>query len=53
MTLNTKRLVKSDSDIKLFRMEDGKVTQLIGFAVSVEKSLQNLAEGQVEPLRVS
>jgi len=36
------------SDIKLFRMENGKAKQLVGSAVAVEKSLQNLIEQHME-----
>src|SRR5918995_6214126 len=36
------------SDIKLFRIADGLVTQLAGTSVAVEKSLQHLIENHLE-----
>jgi Endonuclease NucS len=38
------------SDIKLFRIADGSVTQLAGTSVAVEKSLQQLIETHLEEL---
>src|SRR5215211_8104747 len=38
------------SDIKLFRIADGSVTQLAGTSVAVEKSLQHLIEEHLEEL---
>src|SRR5215210_4880910 len=38
------------SDIKLFRIADGSVTQLAGTSVAVEKSLQHLIEKHLEEL---
>lgn len=38
------------SDIQLFRLKDGKAFELAGRAVSLEKELQALIEGQMEPL---
>jgi RecB family endonuclease NucS len=38
------------SDIKLFRIADGSVTQLAGTSVAVEKSLQLLIERHLEEL---
>src|SRR5215210_2963960 len=38
------------SDIKLFRIGDGSVTQLAGTSVAVEKSLQQLIESHLEEL---
>jgi len=38
------------SDIKLFRIADGSVTQLAGTSVAVEKSLQQLIEKHLEEL---
>ena len=38
------------SDIKLFKIADGSVTQLAGTSVAVEKSLQQLIETHLEEL---
>src|SRR5215217_8410976 len=38
------------SDIKLFRIDNGSVTQLAGTSVAVEKSLQQLIEAHLEEL---
>ncbi len=35
-------------DIKLFKLEDGQVSEMTGKSVTVEKSLQTLIEGHLE-----
>lgn len=38
------------SDIKLFRVEDGKAHELAGSALAIEKTLQSLMERNLEPM---
>lgn len=38
------------SDIQLFRLSGGNATEIAGFAAPLEKTLQTLIEGQMEPL---
>ena len=38
------------SDIKLYRMAQGGVSELVGGAVALEKSLQNLFEANLAPV---
>jgi RecB family endonuclease NucS len=38
------------SDIKLFRVDNGKASELAGSALAIEKTLQSLIERNLEPM---